>query len=47
VGVTDREELTNWSKRRDPWARKIAFYIALALIPVAVLGLLFWVAKHT
>ena len=47
VGVTDREELTNWRKRRDPWARKIAFYIMLALIPVVVLGLLFWVAKHT
>jgi eukaryotic-like serine/threonine-protein kinase len=47
VGVTDdREELTNWKKRRDPWARKIAFYIAMALIPVVVLGLLFWVAKH-
>ncbi|HEY4361564.1 MAG TPA: serine/threonine-protein kinase [Bryobacteraceae bacterium] len=47
VGVSDnREELTNWKKRRDPWARKIAFYIAMALIPVVVLGLLFWVAKH-
>jgi len=47
VGVSDnREELTNWKQRRDPWARKIAFYIAMALIPVVVLGLLFWVAKH-
>jgi eukaryotic-like serine/threonine-protein kinase len=47
VGVTDdREELTNWKKRRDPWARKIAFYVMMALIPVVVLGLLFWVAKH-
>jgi serine/threonine-protein kinase len=47
VGVAERDELTNWKKRKEPWARKIAFYVMLALIPVVVLGLLFWVAKHT
>jgi serine/threonine-protein kinase len=46
VGIAERDELTNWKKRRDPWFRKIMFYIAMALIPVVVLGLLFWVAKH-
>jgi serine/threonine protein kinase len=46
VGVAERDELTNWKKREEPWARKVAFYLMLALIPVVVLGLLFWVAKH-
>ena len=47
VGVEDREELHNWRARRSPWLRKVLFYIGLALIPVAVFGLLFWVAKHS
>ncbi len=46
IGVAEREELTNWKKREEPLARKVAFYVMLALIPVVVLGLLFWVAKH-
>jgi serine/threonine-protein kinase len=46
VGISERDELTNWKKRKDPWFRKILFYVAMALIPVVVLGLLFWVAKH-
>jgi hypothetical protein len=47
VGVAERvEELTNWKQRRDPWARRAAFYVAMALIPIVVLGLLFFVAKH-
>ena len=28
-----RGELTNWKQRRDPWARRVAFYVAMALIP--------------
>jgi eukaryotic-like serine/threonine-protein kinase len=47
VGVTDRTELKNWQVRRTPLLRQVAFYAMLALIPVVVLGLLFWVAKHT
>ena len=47
VGVAEREELTNWKRREQPWLRRVAFYIMLALIPVVVLGLLFWVAKHS
>jgi serine/threonine protein kinase len=47
VGVAERDELTNWKKRQEPWARRVAFYVMLALIPVVVLGLLFWVAKRT
>jgi eukaryotic-like serine/threonine-protein kinase len=47
VGVADRTELKNWQVRRTPLLRQVAFYAMLALIPVVVLGLLFWVAKHT
>jgi len=46
VGISERDELTNWKQRKDPWARRIAFYVAMFLIPVVVLGLLFLVAKH-
>jgi eukaryotic-like serine/threonine-protein kinase len=46
VGVSARPELHNWKVRRTPWARKIMFYVTLALIPVLVFGLLLWVAKH-
>jgi eukaryotic-like serine/threonine-protein kinase len=47
VGVADRTELKNWQVRRTPLLRQVAFYAMLALIPVVVLGLLFWVAKHS
>lgn len=46
VGVTDREELKNWKTRRSPWYRKVLFYAMIALIPVAVFGLLLYVARH-
>jgi eukaryotic-like serine/threonine-protein kinase len=47
VGVTDRAELHNWRVKRSPWPRRIAFYVAMALVPVVVFGLLLWVAKHS
>lgn len=47
VGVTEREALHNWKQRRTPWPKKILFYVALALIPVVIFGLLLWVAKHS
>jgi serine/threonine protein kinase len=46
VGVADRAELKDWKRRRTPWARKIFFYILLALIPVVVFGLLLLVARR-
>jgi len=46
VGVTDREELTTWKKRRSPWYRAALFYAMVALIPVVVFALLFYVARH-
>ena len=47
VGVSERQALHNWKTRRTPWPRKILFYVALALIPVVIFGLLLYVAKHS
>ncbi len=46
VGVAERPELRNWKRRRTPWARRILFYVMLALIPVAIFALLLYVARH-
>jgi serine/threonine protein kinase len=46
VGVAERPELHDWKTRREPWVRRILFYVMLALIPVAVLGLMLWVARR-
>ena len=46
VGVADRPELRDWRQRRSPWLKRILFYIMLALIPVFIFALMFYVAKH-
>jgi serine/threonine protein kinase len=46
VGVADRDELRNWKQRRSPIARRVLFYIMLALIPVAVFALMLYVARQ-
>jgi len=45
VGVADRLELTDWTRRRDPLGRRILFYIMLALIPVVVFGLMLFISR--
>jgi eukaryotic-like serine/threonine-protein kinase len=47
VDVSERAEFHNWRTRRSPWLRRIAFYFAMAMIPIVVFTLLLWVAKHT
>jgi serine/threonine-protein kinase len=47
VGVGDRAEMHDWKRRRTPWAKKILFYVTLALIPVVIFLLLLYVAKHS
>jgi serine/threonine protein kinase len=47
VGVAERPELREWKQRKSPLFRKILFYIAMALIPVVIFGLLIWVAKRS
>ena len=46
VGVEDRVELRDWQKRKSQLSRKILYYGGLALIPVAILLLMFLVAHH-
>jgi serine/threonine protein kinase len=47
VGIADRAELRDWRRRRSPWAKRIVFYVVLALIPIAIFALLLYVARHT
>lgn len=47
VGVQDRVELKDWRKRRTPWIRRVLFYVMLALIPIVIFALLFYVARHS
>jgi len=47
VGVAERPELHDWRRRRSGWARRILFYLGMALIPVVVFGLLLYVARHS
>jgi serine/threonine-protein kinase len=46
VGVADRSELRDWKKRRSPRGRQILYYVILALIPIIIFGLLFYVAMQ-
>jgi eukaryotic-like serine/threonine-protein kinase len=46
VGVADRAELHNWKHRKTPLAKQILFYVAMALIPVVIFGLLLLIAKR-
>jgi serine/threonine protein kinase len=46
VGVADRDELRNWKQRKSPWLKQVLFYVAMAMIPVVILGVLFYFAKH-
>ena len=46
VGVEDREELTNWQKRKSQLARKILYYGGLAMIPVVILLIMVLLAHH-
>lgn len=46
VGVEDRDEIRNWHKRKAHLPRKIAYYGALALIPVVLLLIMMLVAHH-
>lgn len=46
VGVEDRVELREWQKRKSHAARKALYITALALVPVAVLLLMFLLAHR-
>jgi serine/threonine-protein kinase len=46
VGVEDRPELRDWQNRKSQFSRRVLYYVALALIPVAILLLMVLVAHH-
>jgi serine/threonine protein kinase len=46
VGVVDRPELRDWKKQHSSPMRKVLLYAAIALIPIVILGLLLYVARH-
>jgi serine/threonine protein kinase len=46
VGVADRAEINDWKKRRQPRTRQLLVYSLIALIPIAIFGLLLLVARH-
>ena len=46
VGVADRMELRDWKSRRTPWTKRILSYVALALIPIVIFGLMVFIARH-
>jgi eukaryotic-like serine/threonine-protein kinase len=46
VGVAERPELRDWKRRRTPWVQKALFFFMLAMIPVVIIGLLYFVATH-
>jgi len=46
IGVTERAEQHDWKKKKSQVPQKIAMYVGLALIPVAIFTLLLWVARH-
>jgi hypothetical protein len=46
VGVEDRPEIHNWSKRKAQLPTAVLYYAAIALIPVAILLLMMLVAHH-
>lgn len=46
VGVTERPELRNWKARKTGNRTKIFLYIVIALLPLALFGLLVYWARH-
>lgn len=46
VGVEDRVEIREWHKRKSHTGRQVAYYAALALIPVVILLLMVLVSRN-
>jgi serine/threonine protein kinase len=46
VGVEDRAEIHDWNKRKSHLSRKIAYYSALALVPVVILLLMILLSRR-
>lgn len=46
VRVAERSELRDWQKRKAPNSKKILLYVAIALIPAAIFGLLMYFSRR-
>jgi len=46
VGVAERSELQDWKHRRLRKPKMVLFYVMLAMIPIAILVLMFSLARH-
>jgi serine/threonine protein kinase len=46
VGIAARPDAEQWKKRRSPERRRVLLYIALAMIPIALFGLLLLMSRH-
>jgi serine/threonine-protein kinase len=46
VGVEERDEQVEWTRRRSPLKRRVLSYVALGLIPLVAFGFLLIVARH-
>jgi serine/threonine-protein kinase len=46
VGVAQRSELTDWTQRKSVNARKAVYYVALALIPFALIAVMMLLAHR-
>lgn len=46
VGVADRAEITEWKNRKSPGARRVLYYVALALIPFVLFLVMMFLAHH-
>jgi serine/threonine-protein kinase len=46
VGVAERPELRDWKKVKAPLSRKVLLYIAVALVPLLIFGLLLYFARR-
>jgi len=46
VAVTDRVELREWRNQQTSPVRKLLIYVALALIPIAIFGLMLYFSKR-
>jgi serine/threonine protein kinase len=46
VGVAVRPDAARWRRRRSPGRRRVVLYVALAMIPVVLFGVLLWVSRY-
>jgi serine/threonine-protein kinase len=46
VGVAERPEIKEWQQLRSQPSKRVLLYVLIGLIPIAIFGLLIYLAKH-